>query len=141
MAQGASSKNNWNPKAVTTAELGKLFDRMPPHSLEAEMSLLGSMILDHSVTGDVLQAIRSSDSFYSQQHGAIFDALVETYDVHHSGDLVQLVHSLESKGVLEDIGGGEYLVQLAESVPTSVNAPHYARIVSEKHKLRNDPIE
>ena len=50
---------------------------------------------------------------------------------------VQLLDALQTKGVLEDIGGGDYLVQLAESVPTAVNAPHYARIVSEKHKLRH----
>ncbi|MHC4975097.1 MAG: replicative DNA helicase [Planctomycetota bacterium] len=133
---GRDKKNSKRRKPVSAGELGKLFDRMPPQALEAEMSLLGSMILDHTTTGDVLQHIRSSDSFYSQQHGAIFDALVETYDVHHSGDLVQLLDALQNKGVLDDIGGGDYLVQLAESVPTAVNAPHYARIVSEKHKLR-----
>ncbi|MFG0274065.1 MAG: replicative DNA helicase [Phycisphaerales bacterium] len=123
-------------KRPARVDLARLFDRLPPHSLEAEMSLLGSMILDPQVTGEVLQQIRSGESFYSQAHGLIFDSIVQTYDLHQSGDLVQLSESLKGKGVLEDVGGSEYLLELARSVPSSVNAPHYARIVGERSKLR-----
>lgn len=114
----------------------KLFDKQPPHSAEAEMALLGSMILDPKVTGDVLHLVTGGDAFYSEAHGAIFTALLTGYDRHESGDLVQLAEALKDAGVLDQIGGVEYLVQLAESVPTAVNAPYYAKIVADKAKLR-----
>jgi len=133
---GRSQRGKGAGARPARVDLAKLFDRLPPHSLEAEMSLLGSMILDPHVTGEVLQVIRAGDAFYSQAHALIFDALVETYDQHQSGDLVQLSESLKSRGALDDVGGSEYLLELARSVPSAVNAPHYARIVSERSKLR-----
>ncbi len=114
----------------------KLFDRPMPHAPEAEMSLLGSMIFDHRVIGDVVQAIPSGDAFYSEAHAAIFDALVHLYDKHQSGDLVQLAQALRDRGVLEAVGGPEFLLRLAQDVPSSAHAPHYARVVAEKHRLR-----
>ncbi len=117
-------------------DVRKLFDRLPPHSLEAEMSLLGSMILDPRVAGDIISLVPNGQACYSAEHGAIFDSLVELYDKHQSGDLVQLMERLRDRGVLERIGGEEYLLRLAEQVPSSVNAPHYARIVAEKWRLR-----
>ena len=122
--------------AVPREPLGKLFDRNPPFALEAEMSLLGSMILDPRVIGDVIQAVRGPEAFYDEKHGAIFSACVHLFDKHHTGDLVQLSQALTDKGVLEQIGGTDYLIKLAEGVPTAVNAPHFARIVAEKYKLR-----
>ncbi|MBL8964887.1 MAG: replicative DNA helicase [Phycisphaeraceae bacterium] len=116
--------------------LGKLFDRLPPHSIEAEMSLLGSMILDPQVIADVLPLVNKSEDFYNEAHGAIFRAVVEVYDKFHSGDLVQIAERLKDTGTLDAVGGPDYLVKLAESVPSSVNAPHYARIVGEKAKIR-----
>ncbi len=114
----------------------KLFDRLPPHSLEAEMSLLGSILLDPRLLSDVLSIVRSPDDFYAEAHTAIYKAAVEVFDRYNSGDLVQIVETIKDKGQLELIGGAEYLVKLAESVPSAVNAPHYARIVAEKAKLR-----
>lgn len=116
--------------------LGKLFDRMPPASAEAEMSLLGSMILDPNVIAEVIPILGGPGDFYQEKHAEIYKALVETYDRHNTGDLVQLNETLRDRGLLESLGGGEYLVQLSESVPSAVNAPHYARIVSEKGRLR-----
>jgi len=117
-------------------DMQKLFDRLPPHSPEAEMSLLGSMILDPKVISEVIGVVRSPDEFYVEAHAHIFDALVKTYDTHRSGDLVQLTQALRDRGVLDDIGGPDYLLQLGEAVPTAVSAPHYARIVREKFQLR-----
>ncbi|HEX8877800.1 MAG TPA: replicative DNA helicase [Phycisphaerales bacterium] len=114
----------------------KLFDRLPPHSLEAEMSLLGSILLEPRMLSDVLAIVRSPDEFYSEAHSAIYKAAIEVFDRFNSGDLVQIVESIKDKGQLELVGGSEYLIKLAESVPSAVNAPHYARIVSEKAKLR-----
>lgn len=131
-AQGAPRKGLPGPPR----DMQKLFDRLPPHSPEAEMSLLGSMILDPKVISEVIGIVRSPDEFYAEAHSHIFDALVKTYDVHRSGDLVQLSQSLRDRGVLDDVGGPDYLLQLAEAVPTAVSAPHYARIVREKFQLR-----
>lgn len=122
--------------AAPRINLDKLFDRLPPHSLEAEMSLLGSMILDPNVVADVLSFIKKPDDFYKQSHGAIYKALVDIYDRHHSGDLVQLVDYLRDNGTLESAGGPDYLVELASSVPSAINAPHYAKIVADKARLR-----
>ncbi len=119
-----------------TVDLAKLFEQLPPASVEAEMSLLGSMILDPAVISEVLHYVRSGESFYQDSNKVIFDALVQHYDMHQSGDLALLIEVLKDKESLEQVGGTEYLVRLAESAPSAVNAPHYARIVAEKHKLR-----
>lgn len=119
-----------------TVELGALFDRLPPHSVETEMALLGSMILDPKVIGDVILIVKSPEDFYRPAHGAVFASLVELYDRHAAGDIALLHQRLEEKGVLTDVGGVEYLVQLAESVPAAINAPYYAKVVAEKALVR-----
>ncbi len=120
-----------------SAEVGKLFDRLPPHSPEAEMALLGSMLLDTAVIPQVLDWVKGPEAFYNEAHGAIYRAIVELYDRHASLDLVQAVERLRDQQVLDRIGGPDYLVELAEGVPSAVNAPHFARIVAEKHRLRS----
>lgn len=117
-------------------DLERLFDRLPPHSIEAEMALLGSMILDHRVIPDVTEIVPTPSWFYREAHAAIFEALTRTADQVQSGDLVQLMEALRSRNQLDDIGGADYLVRLAESVPSAVSAPHYARIVARKARLR-----
>jgi replicative DNA helicase len=117
-------------------DVSRLFDQAPPQSEPAEAALLGSIILDHSVLAEVLLHVPSGSAFYSERHGAVYDALLQQWDAHQSGDLVQLHAALEEKGLLEDIGGREYLVRLAEAVPSAANAVHYARIVAEKARLR-----
>ena len=114
----------------------QLFEKEPPQSPEAEMSLLGSMILDPNIIADVLGILKGRDDFYKEAHGHIYQALVDVYDTHHSGDLVQIVDELRHRRVLDQVGGVDYLAELARSVPTSVNAPHFARLVAEKAKLR-----
>lgn len=122
--------------ARSRLELGRLFERLPPNALEAEMALLGSMLLDHKVITDIVGMLPSAEYFYSESHAAIYNALVEVWDRHQSGDLVQITEALKAKGVLEQIGGGEYLLELASGVPAAANAPHYAKIVRETGRLR-----
>lgn len=114
----------------------KMFDREPPKSLEAEMSLLGSMILDPRVIAEVIPLLKGADDFYKESHGHVYRALVEVYDTKNSGDLVQIATLLQERGVFEQVGGADYLESLASAVPSAVNAKHYARIVAEKAKLR-----
>ena len=117
-------------------ELARLFDRLPPHDEAAEMSLLGSMIRDHTVIGDVIELIRSGEDFYKPAHRIIFDEIVALYDRNDAGDIVQLHSRLKSLNVLDDVGGDEYLVRLAESTPSTANAIHFAGIVREKARIR-----
>ncbi len=118
------------------AEIGKLFEKLPPHSPEAEMALLGSMLLDPSVIPLVLDWVKGPEAFYSEAHGAIYRAIVELYDRHASLDLVQTLERLRDGKILDRVGGPDYLVELVEGVPSAVNAPHFARLVAEKHRLR-----
>ncbi|MEZ6211560.1 MAG: replicative DNA helicase, partial [Phycisphaerales bacterium] len=121
---------------ISAQELARLFDQMPPQSIEAEMCLLGSMILDYQVVGEVISQVPNGSAFYRESHGAVFDALVKLYDERHSGDMVQLLEALKDRGVLEQVGGPDYIVELAQSVPSAANAPFYAKIVREKAQLR-----
>jgi replicative DNA helicase len=113
-----------------------MFDRLPPYSLESEMSLLGSMILDWRVIGDVLQIIRGAGDFYKPAHGAIYQVMVDLYDEQTGIDNVQIIERLRGAGLLEKVGGTDYVVGLAEAVPVAMHAPHYARIVRNKAQLR-----
>ncbi|MFG0331098.1 MAG: replicative DNA helicase [Phycisphaerales bacterium] len=117
-------------------EIGQLFDKLPPHALEAEMALLGSMIIDANVIGDVIQIVKSPEDFHRAAHGAVFQALVELYDSHNAGDLTMLYNRLADRGVAEEIGGPEFLEELVNAVPVATNATHYARIVADKAIVR-----
>ena len=117
-------------------ELGKLFDKLPPHAIEAEMALLGSMILDGLVIGEVVQILKGKEDFYKPSHAAIYQVLVDLYDKNQPIDAVHLQQMLKDRGELENIGGIKYLVELFESVPSATSAAYYARLVREKSILR-----
>ncbi len=117
-------------------QLSRLFEALPPHAIEAEMSLLGSILIDPQVLGDVIFIVRHGDDFYKPANGALFDAMVELYDKNSSLDIVQLNQRLIDRNVLNAVGGLEYLVQLASAVPSAANARHYARLVREKAMVR-----
>ena len=117
-------------------DVAELFNKLPPHAVEAEAALIGSIILDWRVAGDVIQVLHGSEDFYKPAHAALYETLLELYDEHQSIDMVQLNQRLVDKGMLEQVGGLEYLVQLAEQVPSAASANHYARIVREKAIVR-----
>lgn len=117
-------------------KLDKLFDKPPPQNEMAEMALLGAMILDANVIHDVIGIIKSPDAFSRQAHGAIYKALVKTYDQKQAGNLVLLAEELETNELLAPIGGLKYLEKLAAETPGPATATHFARIVSDKAKLR-----
>jgi replicative DNA helicase len=109
--------------------------RAPPHSIEAEMSLLGSMMLDADVAGEVVEIVDKS-SFHEPRHQLIFDALVDLFLARRKLDLVTLKAELEKRGILEIVGGIEYCESLVVQVPTSAHAAEYAHIIREKSVLR-----
>lgn len=134
---GEGGRGGWagKPQRALTS-MQRMFDRDAPHSIEAEKALLGSMILEPKIITDVISVLQGGTDFYREAHGHIFTVLLEIYDRKDAGDLVQTVTLLRDRGVLDLIGGEDYLVELANSVPTAVNAPHFAKIVAEKAKLR-----
>ena len=111
-------------------------DRPLPFSLEAEMALLGALLLNPRVAPDVIGIIQRDDDFYAESHRALYRTLLEVYDRTPDADLVPIIDALRDKGQLEAIGGAAYLEKLATETPSSAGALHYARIVAEKAKLR-----
>lgn len=111
-------------------------DRIPPHSLEAEQSVLGSIFLDPETVVNVLEYLEAID-FYKKSHQLIFDAIVRLYNRNEAMDVVTLANDLENKGQLENVGGLDYLAELAIVVPTAANVEYYSKIVEEKSILRN----
>jgi replicative DNA helicase len=113
-----------------------LQDRLPPHNLEAERGVLGSMLRDNGVIGDVLQILRE-DNIYTDAHRKIYRAITQLYDKGQPVDLVTLGEQLYQHKQIEDVGGYAYLAELWDAAPTAANAEYYARIVRDKAIVRN----
>ena len=109
--------------------------RIPPHSIEAEQSVLGSMIMDHDAVIVASEILIASD-FYRPDHAQIFAAIMELYTTGNPIDLITIQDKLVQNGVLEQVGGLAYIAELASSVPTSAHIKQYAKIVQEKATLR-----
>lgn len=109
--------------------------KIPPQNLEAEQSVLGSILLEPEALSRVLE-ILTGDDFYRQSHRQIFDSMVVLYQKGTPVDLITLTEILQNKGLLEDIGGASYLTSLTDAIPSAVNVDVYARIVREKSVLR-----
>ena len=112
-----------------------LIKRIPPHSIEAEQSVIGAMLLDRDAIL-VASEILTSDDFYQNQYGIIFDAMVELCNEGKPVDLITLQNRLKEKDLPPDISSMEYVRELIDAVPTSANIKYYANIVSEKALLR-----
>ncbi len=113
-----------------------LFDRVPPHSLEAERCLLGSLFLDPLLCDDVI-LILSPEDFYSDAHRRLFTHLLALHDEGGRIDAMLLTERLRAAGDLEAVGGMAYLAEVAQSVPVPAHAVYYAEIVRAKGTLRN----
>ena len=112
-----------------------LIKRIMPHSIEAEQSVLGSMLMDRDAIMQCAEMI-TGDDFYQKQYGVVFDAIVELNNEGRPADLVTLQDRLKSKDVPEEVSALEYVRDIINAVPTSANAKHYAKIVQEKSVLR-----
>ncbi len=114
---------------------GRLLEQLPPHAIEAEMCVLGSALIDATKLDEVGQIIRPDD-FYKPANGAIFRAMFEIYNKTQALDIVQLHMMLVDNDTIEAVGGQEYLIELANTVPSADHAEHYARLVRDKSTLR-----
>ena len=112
-----------------------LIKRVLPHSVEAEQSVIGSMIMDRDAIMTASEVITRED-FYQSQYGVLFDAMLELYNEGKPVDLVTLQERLREKDVPPEISSLEFVRDLLDAVPTSANVRHYATIVQEKSMLR-----
>ena len=112
-------------------ELGKV----PPHDIEAEQAVLGSMLTDKDAVIAAMETLKP-DSFYREDDKAIYEAMQNLYNRAEPVDLITLKNELETMSKLEQVGGIEYLANLPEKAPTSANVQKYISIVEDKAMLR-----
>jgi len=105
--------------------------RIPPQSLDAEMSLLGAVLIDEEVLADVSEHVSSGD-FYDKRHATVFGAMMRLYEKHKPVDLLTLTEELKRKDEIDAVGGSAYLTELTNYVPTSAHAAAYAELVGQK---------
>lgn len=120
----ASAKNNKDLEQFT-----------PPHSLEAEQSVLGALLLDNALWDSVAEAVIAQD-FYTYAHRIIFQEIEALLSYGKPADLITLEQALNSKNLGDSVGGFSYLVELSQKTPNSANALAYANIIREKAILR-----
>ncbi len=117
------------------AQLRTTAEQIPPQAIEAEMAVLGAMMLDRDAIARAIEII-DERCFYLSQNARVFAAIVSLYDRNEAVDLITLTEELRKRGELESIGGVAYLESLLSSVVTSANVEYHAKIVLEKATLR-----
>ena len=111
------------------------YDRVPPHSLEAEVSVLGAALLSRTAAGEALEVL-AGDDFYRNAHRTVFEAIQTLFAQGEPVDTVTVTDWLARRDRLDEVGGAAALLDLTVAVPTAANAAHYAGIVREKALLR-----
>ncbi|MCX5909533.1 MAG: replicative DNA helicase [Deltaproteobacteria bacterium] len=112
-----------------------LAQRVPPQNLEAEVSVLGGILLENDSLNRVLEILGDGD-FYREAHRKIFSAILNLFERSEPVDLITLSEELKKRDQLEAVGGIEYLNSLVNSMPTAANIAYYAKIVKEKSVIR-----
>ena len=113
-------------------ELGKI----PPHDIEAEQAVLGSMLADSEAVNAAVEVLKE-EAFYRDDNRVIYQAIINLYNKSEPIDILTLKDELESMNKFEQVGGYEYLASLPDKVPTTANVQKYIKIVEEKSILRN----
>lgn len=111
-------------------------ERIPPQNIDAEIAVLGSMLIEEDAIAQVVELL-GTDAFYKDAHRKIYQCVLKLFNENKAVDLVTLTEVLEREGLLDDVGGPGYLATLSTSVPTAANVRHYAKIVKEKYVLRH----
>ena len=109
--------------------------KIPPHSIEAEQSVLGGLMLDNEAWDRVAERVVGLD-FYTRTHKFIFEAMERLVDLHQPIDLITISETLEKNNQLEGIGGFAYLGEIAKNTPSAANITAYADIVRERAVVR-----
>ncbi len=121
--------------AYATGNEGELRGKLPPHALEAEESIMSSILIDNDTLVDIIEMLTPRD-FYKPAHEKIFESMVELFARSEPVDIVTLTNRLTEKGQIEEVGGSAYLSHLVDRVPISVNAVKHAEIIRDKASLR-----
>ena len=107
-----------------------------PNDVQAEAKLLGSVLIDPPVINDVKLFISGGDDFFNKANGLIYEMMVDLYEQHSTVDLVQLQKLAEDGGIMEAIGGVDYLLEIAGATPSAAKATQYAQRVKDKSVIR-----
>ena len=110
-------------------------EKITPQNLDAEMAVLGSMLLDEEAIATAVEKL-DRNFFYKDSHQRIFQVISDLYSANKAVDLITLTDALKREGIIDAVGGASYLTALANSVPSSANIGHYVHIVKEKSILR-----
>ena len=110
-------------------------ERIPPHNLDAVLSVLGALLIDRNALSEVSGRLKP-DAFYLEKHREIFDAIMELYEDSMPVDVITVSDILMRRGTLGKVGDMEYIANLATSVPTTANVKHYTTIIEDKALLR-----
>jgi replicative DNA helicase len=124
-------KNDSRLKPLDTSR----FQRIPPYNIEAEESLLGSMLISRDSVASILQIVKTED-FYRSSNQMIFDAVLEMYTRGEPLDAITIADCLKKKGQLEEVGGKTFIHSLISNIPLAANSQYYARIVRSHSILR-----
>jgi len=133
------TNNRPERRGASVLQLAPMGDRVPPHSNDAEMAVLGSIMLDKTAFSKVVEVIQA-DCFYKDIHRKIFEAMIEMSNRNMTIDIISLSEYLRRQGTMELIGGSYYLSEINRHTPTAANVEHYARIVQE-HYLKRQLIQ
>src|SRR5215475_11527444 len=128
---GKGQYNGSGPGRAQRPEATALGDRLPPQNLEAERSVLGSVLLDNDVLHEIVPILGVSD-FYRDVHQTIYQTIRDLYDLGKGIDAVTLADELIRRDQFDKIGGDEMLREICDSVPHAANARYYAEIVRSK---------
>ncbi len=126
-----ANKPNIPDRQFKTREL-----RIPPQNIDTEKALLGSLMLRPEGMYDIADMV-TRESFYVDKHRMLFDAMIEIHTRHEPIDLLSVSTRLKERGKFDSIGGGSYLAELVDMVPSSTNAKYYAEIIQRKYILRS----
>jgi replicative DNA helicase len=129
-ARNASRSESGRP---TKFNLGEA--RIPPQNIEAEMSVLGSLMLDKNAIIKIADLVHPED-FYKDANKLVYETMLDLYEAREPIDVLSLSNKLEEKKQLEKIGGASYLTEIVNAVPTASNVIHYAKVVQKKSLLR-----
>lgn len=110
--------------------------KIPPQSVDSERGMLGSVLIDTDAFIKVVDMLSSKD-FYDTRHRYIYQAMLDLFYTHKPIDLVTITQKLKDSNHLEDVGGGSYLSELMDEVPTSSHIVQYAKTVKDKSTLRS----
>ena len=127
--------SNRRPAPSETETAGLTAGKLPPHALDAEESILSSILIDNDTLVDVIEILTPKD-FYKPAHEKIFEAMAELFARSEPVDIVTCANHLKEKGQLDTVGGSAYLSHLIDKVPISVNAVKHAEIIRSKSSLR-----